>query len=157
MNEIIKQAEPITLMCNVKRAIELHERVCGCTPEVSINNLMDLCAVETQADFEQLCIDIEADIIARVACVDASRQNEDINLAEIPNDLITECLMDAFERIWEIPVAGPVYITVDNLHNEAFFFYDVDDMWSFVYNYEVTPYSAYEVKNNVSIRIREAK
>ena len=157
MHEIIKQAEPITLICNVKRAIALHERVCGCTPEVSIDNLMALCKVKTQSEFKQLCVNVEADIIAQVACVDATRQNEDIDLTEIPNDLVTECLMDAFESIWEIPENGPVYITVDNLHNEVFFFYDIDDMWSFVYNYEVAPYTAYEVKNNESVRIGESK
>ena len=177
MNEIIKQAEPIALICDVKKAILLYERVFGSYPAADIGDLMYLYDIETQVEFEEVCNRIVEELYEKVQTATLSQENKDfleelnytsfIELAcegdfdlitskyhcrkyfnEIPNELIVDTLITAFERIWEIDTEGPFYITVYDLADEPVFFSNYDDLCSFVHNYAVEPYVAFEIKNN---------
>lgn len=185
MNEIIKQAEPITLMYYVKRAILLYERVFGHYPAADPVDLMSLYGVETQPEFEAICKRIESELKAKVQSATISDEDKEfladinyesfIELAEngdfelitdkyhrrkffneIPNEAIVDALITAFERIWEIPQEGPYFVSVYDLADEALFFDNYDDLCSFIHNYEVTPYTVFEVKEHVSVELYSA-
>ena len=132
MNEIIKQAEPITLMYYVKRAVLLYERVFGKYPTINPEDIAFFTTIETQPEYEAICKRIERELIAKVRTATISpedqefldelnyksfidlERNGDFELItekyhrrkffnEIPNEVIVSSLIDAFERIWEIP------------------------------------------------------
>lgn len=185
MNEIIKQAEPITLMVEVKKAILLYERVFGRYPEADIGDLMSLYDVETQKEFEAICKRAVQKLREKVQAATLSAQDKqfledleygsflelacegDFNLItekyhtrkyfnEIPNEIIVDALITTFERIWEIDEDGSFYISVYDLANELLFFENYDDLCSFVHNYAVAPYTVFELKNNKSVEITSA-
>lgn len=185
MNEIIKQAEPIALMVEVKKAILLYERVFGRYPEADLADLMSLYGVETQKEFETICKRAVQELHEKVQAATLSAQDKefledlgygsfielayegDFNLItekyhnrkyfnEIPNEVIVDSLITAFERIWEIDQDGSFYISVYDLANELLFFENYDDLCSFVHNYAVAPYTVFELKNNKSIEITSA-
>ena len=141
--------------------------------------------VETQPEFEEICKRIERELTDKVKAAAISDEDkeflDELNYAsffelategdferitekyhrrkffnEIPNDIIVDSLIMAFERIWEIPQEGKYFVEVYDLGDEPLFFDDYDDLCSFIHNYDVAPYTVFEVKENASVELYSA-
>lgn len=172
-----KHVEPIGLMYYTKKAVLLYERVFGHKPIVDPCDVATLEAIESKERFETVCARIQEVLKEQVFNATLSNEDKEfleelqfssfLELAdegdfalvtekyyhrkffnEIPNDAIISSLITAFERLWELPSKGPYFIEIYDLGDEAIFFESYDAMKQFVGDYDVTPYTAFEVKEH---------
>ena len=174
--------EPINRMYYTRRAILLYERVFGNTPKLTLEQMEELRNIKTQERFEEVCYMIQDELRAKVENATLSDEDkeflEELNYAsfleladngdfelitekyhrrkffnEIANDSIIDALITSFESLWSLPVEGPYFVEVYDLGDEAIFFNSYKKMKEFLAEYEVTPYTAFEVKGNCAVEL----
>ena len=177
-----KHIEPIGLMYYTKKAILLHERVFGYKPIVDPCDIATLESIDSKERFETVCAKIQEVLKEQVFNATLSDEDKefleeqqyqnfldfaeegDFSLItekyyrrkffnEIPNDVIVTSLITAFERLWQLPSEGPYFIEVYDLGNEAIFFNSETHMKEFVEEYDVIPYTAFEVQEHCSVEL----
>ena len=174
--------EPINRMYYTRRAILLYERVFGHTPTLTLDQLEELRNINTQERFEEVCYMIQDALRAKVENATVSDEDKEfleelnydsfLELAdkgdfelitekyhrrkffnEIANDSIIDALITSFESLWNLPIEGPYFVEVYDLGDEAIFFHSYKKMKEFVDEYDVTPFTAFEVKDNCAIEL----
>lgn len=69
---------------------------------------------------------------------------------EIENDSIISYFIDEFERVWDIDEDGPYFISVYDWNDYDLYFADMDDLNSFVNNYDIAPYTVFEIVDGIA-------
>ena len=72
---------------------------------------------------------------------------------EIENDSIISYFIDEFERVWEIDEDGQYFVSVYDWNDHDIFFSDMDDLNSFVNNYDIAPYTVFEMVNGAAVEM----
>ena len=176
---MVKTYEPLTQMYYLKRAILIYERVFGKLPEypeAQLTTFDDVAgfaqAVEDVRRYVEKQIrqavlsDDDANILQEFDVADFMELAEvcDFDLItdkhhhrkffnEIENDFIIETLLAEFERLWQFDMDGPFFIDVYDFNDYRLFFASYDDLASFVRNYDVAPYTAFEMIDNVAVEL----
>ena len=94
------------------------------------------------------------DVLTVVECCDfdviTSKHHGRKFFNEIENESIISFFIDEFERIWEIDENGPYFISVYDWNDYDIYFATLEDLHSFVNNYDIAPYTAFETDGTVS-------
>ena len=69
---------------------------------------------------------------------------------EIYLEEIISFFIDEFERIWEMDENGPYFISVYDWNDYDLYFANLDDLNSFVHNFDIAPYTAFETVNGAA-------
>ena len=174
--------EPIQCLYYTRKAILLYERVFGSTPQLNADEFLQLQNILSRDVFAEMCEKIQSALREKVAAATLSDEDKNfleelnydsfITLAdevdfslitekhhrrkffnEIPNDRIIDALINSFEQLWNLPTEGPYFVEVYDLGDEPVFFHSYEDMTRFLDEYDVTPYTAFEVKENCSVEL----
>ena len=72
---------------------------------------------------------------------------------EIENDEVFMYFIEMFKRIWNVDEVGEFFIEVYDWGDHRIYFADRDDLCSMVNNYDVAPYTAYQVVDNADVEL----
>ena len=72
---------------------------------------------------------------------------------EIENDEAFMYFVEMFERIWEVDEDGEFFIMVYDWGDHCIYFADREDLYSMVNNYDIAPYTAFQVKDGVALEL----
>lgn len=69
---------------------------------------------------------------------------------EIPLEEVMSFFIDEFERIWELDENGAYSVSVYDWGDYELYFANLEDLQSFVHNYDIAPYNVFKTENGVS-------
>ena len=181
MNEI-KNIEPVHLLYYTKRTILLYERVFGRLPVLTDEAKTYLTTIQSQEKFAEVCTATQKALLTAVQSAAISEEDkaflEELNYKsfmelyeegdfelitekhyrrkffnEIPNDAMMQALIAAFKTIWNRPEEGPYFVEVYDICDEAVFFRSRKEMDDFLNSFDMTPYTAFEVRKGHSVEM----